>query len=51
MSMNTNKERRWDSADMFSSLESGKKYNITAAGFRVPFFSIFPNIMEAKQVD
>ena len=38
----------WDSADRYSKLEVGKTYTFRSRGYRVPFFSMFPNIVEVK---
>ena len=38
----------WDSADRYSKLEVGKTYTMTTRGMRIPFFSMFPNIVEVK---
>lgn len=39
------------SADTYSSLREGNKYKILTTGFRVPFLSVFPKILEAKEVN
>ena len=41
---------RWDSSDMYGSLHEGETYNIETVGWRVPLLSMYPNILEAKQV-
>lgn len=38
----------WDSADRYSKIEVGKTYTFRSRGYRVPFFSMFPNIVEVK---
>lgn len=40
----------WSSSDTYAHLERGKKYNLTTRGFRIPFFSKFPNVVEVKEV-
>lgn len=40
----------WDSATVFSRLESGKTYKITTVGYRVPLFSTFRNIVSIAEV-
>lgn len=39
---------RFDSADDYAKIEAGHEYEVTTIGFRIPFFSQFPNIIEAK---
>lgn len=41
---------RFDSADMFSSIEPGHTYKIHVTGVRVEFFSVFPNVRSAERV-
>lgn len=36
----------FSSADTFSSIDEGETYDFKTRGFRVPFFSMFPNIVE-----
>lgn len=43
-------EGRWDSADFYAKIEKGKRYEFRTRGVRVPFFSMFPNIITAKEV-
>lgn len=38
----------WNTADMYAQLEVGKTYTFRATGWRIPFFSAFPNIIEIK---
>lgn len=42
-------KRKFNSSDTFGSLEEGGIYNFTTIGFRVGFFSMFPNIIEAEE--
>lgn len=37
-------------SDTYRELEKGKTYRIETIGFRIPFFSEFPNILEAEVV-
>lgn len=37
----------WSSADTYASIDAGETYDFTTRGFRIPFFSAFPNIVEA----
>lgn len=41
---------RWNSADTYASIQPGKTYDFTAIGFRNGFFSVFPNVLEAREV-
>lgn len=41
---------RFDTADAYGKLKTGKSYEVTYKGWRVPFFSMFPNIVGAKQL-
>lgn len=36
---------KFNSADFYANIEKGKKYNITLAGWRIPIFSSFRNIV------
>lgn len=42
---------KFDSADTYSAIKEGSTYEVTTVGFRVPLLSIFPNIIEAKEVN
>ena len=37
---------QWDSADKYAELAIGDTYQLTTVGWRFPFFSDFPNIIE-----
>lgn len=39
---------KFDSGDVQGQLEEGKTYSITVVGPRVPFLSVFPNILEVS---
>lgn len=43
-------EGRWDSADFYAKIETGKKYDFLVGGYRIGAFSEFPNILELKEV-
>lgn len=43
-------DTRWDSADLYGSLKENSRYEMTTRGVRLPFFSMFPNIITAKEV-
>lgn len=40
----------FNSADTWASIEEGETYRLTSRGYRVPFFSMFPNVVEAEEV-
>ncbi len=40
---------RFDSADVFASIEPGETYRFHVSGIRVPFFSVFPNIRSVER--
>ena len=37
---------RWDSSDTYGKLEEGKTYKVLVAGWRVPFLSMYENIIK-----
>jgi hypothetical protein len=39
------------SADTYAAIEPGHRYDFTVLGWRIGFFSEFPNIIEATEVD
>lgn len=39
----------FSSADTYASIEVGETYDFKTRGFRIPFLSAFPNIVEATQ--
>jgi len=41
---------RFDSANLYGSIEVGKKYMFTVAGSRNTFMSWYPNIYEAEEI-
>lgn len=41
---------RWDSADVYGKLQVGHTYSATLQGFRIPFLSMFPNIIDPKDI-
>lgn len=41
---------RFDSADVFASIEPGHTYKFHVTGIRAPFFSVFPNVRSAERV-
>lgn len=40
----------WSSSDTYGSIEVGKTYDFKTRGFRVPLLSMFPNVVEAQEV-
>lgn len=40
---------RFNSSDVWGSIEKGTKYQITATGFRLGFFSMYENIIDFKK--
>ena len=41
---------KWSSADVYGALREGGRYDLTATGWRLPFFSRFPNIIDAQEI-
>lgn len=41
---------RWNSSDLYNSLEKDATYKFTCAGWRVPFLSWYRNILKAEKV-
>lgn len=39
----------WSSSDTYASIDEGETYHFTTRGFRVPFFSMFPNVVEVEE--
>lgn len=39
---------KYNSADVYGRFEPGQTYKVRVAGWRVPFFSWFPNIIDVK---
>lgn len=40
----------FSSSDTYAKMKVGKTYHVKTRGHRVPFFSLFPNVVEAKEV-
>ena len=40
----------FNSADTYESIEPGHTYRVTTRGFRIPFLSMFPNVVDAQEV-
>jgi hypothetical protein len=41
---------RWDSSDVYGALQIGKTYRATLQGWRVPFLSMYQNIIKPVEV-
>lgn len=41
---------RFDSSDVYGQLVAGKTYKADLQGFRIPFFSMYPNILNPVEV-
>ncbi len=40
---------KFNSSDVYNQLEAGKKYNCDTYGWRMPFFSSYPNIVSCQE--
>lgn len=38
---------KFDSSDVYAGIKVDKTYDFTTVGFRIPFFSMYPNILRA----
>lgn len=38
---------KFNSSDVYAAIKVGRSYDFTAVGFRVPLFSMYPNILHA----
>lgn len=41
---------KFDSSDLYASIKVNQTYDFTTVGFRVPFFSMYPNVLKAAPV-
>jgi prepilin-type N-terminal cleavage/methylation domain-containing protein len=41
---------KWNSSDVYGQLKEGGQYRVEVAGWRVPFFSWYRNILRAEEV-
>lgn len=41
----------YDSADVYADIDEGKTYEFTTVGWRIPFLSMFPNVIEYHAAD
>lgn len=39
---------KWSSSDLYGNLKRGHTYTVERSGWRVPFFSAYPNILRIK---
>lgn len=42
---------RFDSASLYNRVAAGRTYEFTTVGFRVPVVSMFPTVLDAKEVN
>lgn len=41
---------QFNSADLYASIKPGKTYDMTTVGFRIPVVSMFPSVIDVKEV-
>lgn len=41
---------QWNTADIYAEIEEGHTYKVKVTGFRIPFFSMYQNIVDIKEV-
>lgn len=41
---------KYDSSDFYGNLDAGKRYDLKVYGWRIPFFSMYPNIVAMDEV-
>lgn len=41
---------RWNSSKVYGQIREGNTYKIHYYGFRIPFFSVYPNIIDVEEV-
>jgi hypothetical protein len=41
---------RWDSSDVYGNMQVGKTYTATLQGYRVPFLSMYQNVIDPKEI-
>lgn len=42
---------KWDSSTMQAELEVGETYDVVLVGYRIPFLSMYENILEIERID
>lgn len=41
---------RWDSADTYGQIRPGNRYEFHTGGYRAPFLSMFPNVIDIQPI-
>lgn len=41
---------KWDSSDIYGALEVGNTYELNLVGYRIPFISMYENVISYKKV-
>jgi Protein of unknown function (DUF1523) len=41
---------KYNSSDVYGNLDVGKRYRFKVYGWRIPFFSMYPNLVRAEEV-
>lgn len=41
---------KWNSSDIYGKLREGQRYRVRVAGWRIPFFSGYRNIIDADEI-
>lgn len=42
---------KYDSSDLYGQLDVGTKYRFTVYGWRIPIFSMYPNLVKAEAME
>jgi hypothetical protein len=42
---------RFNSSDVYSALKSGRTYKLEIMGYRIPYLSMYPNILSYEEVE
>lgn len=42
---------KFDSSDLYRELKVGEKYNVKVVGWRIPFFSLYRNIIKINKLE
>jgi hypothetical protein len=43
-------ELKFDSSNVYAKIEVGKTYDLRTYGFRIPYFSMYENIIDVKEI-